>query len=184
MSFCYLNDWNLKCKTRNCVKWKLENWSDTTMATDGAIRHTVLFKVGKKEDLPYVVEEIKKFEEDIKHHVSILSYFVSTHTGMIDHFLMQTFKINSYKKFFIFILLSTSIFQIMFFFKLEEQELPLVIQNSIYKSNYNVSWIVYVTMHHSLAIMVVLDVYLKVCMMVSHINNVWIFWILITMILK
>ncbi|KAH9562351.1 hypothetical protein CY35_05G067600 [Sphagnum magellanicum] len=51
------------------------------MATNGAIRHTVLFKVGKKEDLPYVVEEIKKFEEDIKHHVSILSYFVSTHTG-------------------------------------------------------------------------------------------------------
>jgi hypothetical protein len=65
------------------------------MVTDGAMRHTVLFKVGKKEDIPYVVEEIKKFEEDLKHHVSILSYLVSSHTSMIDHFLMQTFKINS-----------------------------------------------------------------------------------------
>jgi DNA relaxase NicK len=65
------------------------------MAIDGAIRHMVLFKVGKKEDIPYVVEEIKKFEEDTKHHVSILSYFVSSHTSMIDHFFMQTFKINS-----------------------------------------------------------------------------------------
>jgi hypothetical protein len=51
------------------------------MAIDGAIRHMVLFKVGKKEDIPHVVEEIKKFEEDIKQHVSIISYFVSSHTS-------------------------------------------------------------------------------------------------------
>ncbi len=69
------------------------------MVTNGAMRHTVLFKVRKKEDIPYVVEEIKKFEEDIKQHVSILSYCVSSHTSMIDHFLMQTFKINGIMEF-------------------------------------------------------------------------------------
>ncbi len=64
------------------------------MVRNGVMQHTMLFKVGKKEDIPYVVEEIKKFEEDIKQHVSILSYCVSSHTSMIDHFLIQTFKIN------------------------------------------------------------------------------------------
>jgi hypothetical protein len=48
-----------------------------------ALRHIVLLKVAKKEDVSICVEENKKMRESLKPHVPILSFIISENIGFI-----------------------------------------------------------------------------------------------------
>ena len=47
----------------------------------GALRHIVLLKVAKKEDVGEVVETLAKMGREIVNHVSVLSFSVNSDIG-------------------------------------------------------------------------------------------------------
>jgi hypothetical protein len=56
-----------------------------------ALRHIVLLKVTKKEDVSICVEELKKMRESLKPLVPILSFIISENIGFVPSLLLISF---------------------------------------------------------------------------------------------